>query len=79
MKIKYTRGDQEIRPEWSDIYINLGRPTCDQSRKVAIVVATCDCGRRLLSGNKRKGVKSGCALLFHTVYCSENNGRVGEQ
>ena len=34
MKIKYTRGDQEIRPEWSDIYINLGRPTCDQSRKL---------------------------------------------
>jgi hypothetical protein len=34
MKIKYTRGDQEIRPEWSDIYINLGRPTYDQSRKL---------------------------------------------
>jgi hypothetical protein len=33
----------------------------------------------LLSGNKRKGVKSGCALLFHAVYCSENNRRVGEQ
>jgi hypothetical protein len=44
-------------------------------------VACCGCGRnlrqwlRIASENKRKGVKSGCALLVHAVYCFmlENN------
>jgi hypothetical protein len=44
---------------------------CGLQSQVAVVVATCDSGRRLLSENKRKGAKSGCALLFLVVYCSE--------
>jgi hypothetical protein len=44
---------------------------CGLQSQVAVVVATCDSGRRLLSENKRKGAKSVCALLFHVVYCSE--------
>jgi hypothetical protein len=88
MKIKYTRGDQEIRPEWSAIYVILVRPwcqsvavcgrklrfavaTCGLQSQLVVVVATCDSDRRLLSENKRKGAKSGCASLFRVVYCSE--------
>jgi len=92
MKIKYTRGDHEIRPEWSALYIILvgGKvlrfavcglrfavASCGCGcnlrlwSQIAVVVATCNSGRRLLSKNKRKGAKSGCALLFRVVYCSE--------
>jgi hypothetical protein len=45
--------------------------SCGLRSQLAVVVATCDSGRRLLSENKRKGAKSGCALLFRVVYCSE--------
>jgi hypothetical protein len=54
--------------------------TCDRSsRKVAIEVATCDCGRRLLSGNKRKGVKMDVlycsirSIVLRTIDVLENN------
>ena len=62
MRIKYTRGDHEIRPEWSAIYIILvgGKvlrfavcglrfavASCGLRLQVAVVVATCGCGRNL--------------------------------
>ena len=40
MKIKYTRGDQEIRPEWSDIYILIWEGL------LATRVASCDWNMR---------------------------------
>jgi hypothetical protein len=49
MRIKYTRGDHEIRPEWSAIYIILvgGKVLRFAVCGLRFAVASCGCGRNL--------------------------------
>jgi hypothetical protein len=62
MRIKYTRGDHEIRPEWSAIYIILvgGKVLRFAVCGLRFAVASCGCGRNLRLWSQLATVVADC-------------------